>query len=150
MSSVKEILSKTKFRILDFHQNMVGGKDETLEIFSREGGIMLAIKCLDEGVDIPQINKAIILASSSNPREYIQRRGRVLRKTENKYEAKIWDILVTKQDGKLISVSEAIRALEFAKTSTSMVSGILLEQLIKGSNMEEALVQIETEIEDED
>jgi superfamily II DNA or RNA helicase len=86
MSSVKEILSKTKFRILDFHQNMVGGKDETLEIFSREGGIMLAIKCLDEGVDIPQINKAIILASSSNPREYIQRRGRVLRKTENKYE----------------------------------------------------------------
>jgi superfamily II DNA or RNA helicase len=129
---------------------MVGGKDETLEIFSREGGIMLAIKCLDEGVDIPQINKAIILASSSNPREYIQRRGRVLRKTENKYEAKIWDILVTKQDGKLISVSEAIRALEFAKTSTSMVSGILLEQLIKGSNMEEALVQIETEIEDED
>jgi superfamily II DNA or RNA helicase len=129
---------------------MVGAKDETLDIFSREGGIMLAIKCLDEGVDIPQINKAIILASSSNPREYIQRRGRVLRKTENKYEAKIWDILVTKQDGKLISVSEAIRALEFAKTSTSMVSGILLEQLIKGSNMEEALVQIETEIEDED
>ena len=74
----------------------------------------------------------------------------MLRKTENKYEAKIWDILVTKQDGKLISVSEAIRALEFAKTSTSMVSGILLEQLIKGSNMEEAIVQIETEIEDED
>lgn len=150
MSSVKESLMTTPYRILDFHQNMIGAKDETLEIFSRDGGIMLAIKCLDEGVDIPQINKAVILASSSNPREYIQRRGRVLRKTENKYSAKIWDILVTKLDGKLISVSEAVRALEFAKTSTNLVSTMLLEQLIKSSNMESTLMQIEMETDDED
>ncbi|MFR7881409.1 MAG: helicase-related protein [Christensenellales bacterium] len=39
---------------------------------------LVAIKCLDEGVNIPSIKTAFILASSTNPREYIQRRGRVL------------------------------------------------------------------------
>ena len=41
---------------------------------------IVAIKCLDEGVNIPGIRTAFILASTTNPKEYIQRRGRVLRK----------------------------------------------------------------------
>lgn len=40
---------------------------------------LIAIKCLDEGVNIPAIKTAFILASTTNPKEYIQRRGRVLR-----------------------------------------------------------------------
>ena len=40
---------------------------------------LVAIRCLDEGVDIPAIRNAVILASSSNPRQFIQRRGRILR-----------------------------------------------------------------------
>jgi superfamily II DNA or RNA helicase len=40
---------------------------------------LIAIKCLDEGVNIPSIRTAFILASTTNPKEYIQRRGRVLR-----------------------------------------------------------------------
>ena len=40
---------------------------------------LVAIRCLDEGVDIPAIQNAVILASSSNPRQFIQRRGRILR-----------------------------------------------------------------------
>ena len=52
-----------------------------------------AIKCLDEGVNIPEIRKAFILASSTNPKEYVQRRGRVLRKASGKKYAEIYDFI---------------------------------------------------------
>lgn len=54
---------------------------------------LVAIRCLDEGVNIPSIDKAIILASSTNPKEYIQRRGRVLRKFKEKKYAIIYDFV---------------------------------------------------------
>ena len=55
---------------------------------------LVAMKCLDEGVDVPNTRTAYILASSSNPREFIQRRGRVLRRAPNKNEATIYDFIV--------------------------------------------------------
>ena len=55
---------------------------------------LVAIRCLDEGVDIPQVRRAFILASSSNPRQFIQRRGRVLRCAEGKDRADIFDFVV--------------------------------------------------------
>ena len=54
---------------------------------------LVAIKCLDEGMNIPGIETAFILASSTNPKEYIQRRGRVLRKAPGKQYAKIYDFI---------------------------------------------------------
>lgn len=54
---------------------------------------LIAIKCLDEGVNIPSIKTAFILASSTNPKEYIQRRGRVLRKYPGKDYAVIYDFV---------------------------------------------------------
>lgn len=54
---------------------------------------IVAIKCLDEGVNIPGIRTAFILASTTNPKEYIQRRGRVLRKAPNKDIAEIYDFV---------------------------------------------------------
>lgn len=54
---------------------------------------IVAIKCLDEGVNIPSIKTVFILASSTNPKEYIQRRGRVLRKAPNKDFAVIYDFI---------------------------------------------------------
>lgn len=56
-----------------------------------------AVKCLDEGVDVPSVTKGIFMASSGNPKQFIQRRGRVLRKNEKegKIHADIYDILVT-------------------------------------------------------
>jgi len=54
---------------------------------------LVAIKCLDEGVNIPSIKTAFILASSTNPKEYIQRRGRVLRKFPGKEYAVIYDFI---------------------------------------------------------
>ena len=54
---------------------------------------IVAIKCLDEGVNIPGIRTAFILASSTNPKEYIQRRGRVLRIAKGKDYAVIYDFV---------------------------------------------------------
>lgn len=54
---------------------------------------LIAIKCLDEGVNIPSIKTAFILASTTNPKEYIQRRGRVLRLSEGKEYAEIYDFI---------------------------------------------------------
>ncbi|MGL5436956.1 MAG: DEAD/DEAH box helicase family protein [Lachnospiraceae bacterium] len=54
---------------------------------------LVAIRCLDEGVNIPSIKTAFILASSTNPKEYIQRRGRVLRKFPGKEVAEIYDFI---------------------------------------------------------
>ncbi|MUL36902.1 DNA phosphorothioation system restriction enzyme [Gloeocapsopsis dulcis] len=55
---------------------------------------LVAIRCLDEGVDIPAIETAVILASSGNPRQFIQRRGRVLRPHPGKERATIFDMIV--------------------------------------------------------
>lgn len=54
---------------------------------------LIAIKCLDEGVNIPKIKTAFILASTTNPKEYIQRRGRVLRLAPGKDFSKIYDFI---------------------------------------------------------
>lgn len=57
--------------------------------------ILLSMKCLDEGVDIPRAEHAIFCSSTGNPRQFVQRRGRVLRKSKGKEKAKIWDLIVT-------------------------------------------------------
>ena len=54
---------------------------------------MVAIRCLDEGVDVPKTESAYILASSSSPRQFIQRRGRVLRLSPGKKFASIYDFI---------------------------------------------------------
>lgn len=79
---------------------------------------LVAIKCLDEGVDIPSAEKVIIMSSSNNPREYIQRRGRVLRRSEGKEKAEIYDMTVIQEDeyGDLIesiTEPEKVRLLDF-------------------------------------
>lgn len=60
--------------------------------------ILVAMKCLDEGVNIPEIEYAFILASSTNKKEYIQRRGRVLRKYKGKKYSYIYDFLTLPYD----------------------------------------------------
>ena len=55
---------------------------------------LVAIRCLDEGVDIPAIKNAVILASTGNPRQFIQRRGRILRPHPGKEQATLFDMIV--------------------------------------------------------
>ena len=84
------------------------------------GGVLLSMRCLDEGVDIPSISHAIIMSSSQNPRQFIQRRGRVLRTAgPQKKRAYIWDVISMPQveeieNTKALVFSEVARALEFA------------------------------------
>ena len=54
---------------------------------------LAAMRCLDEGVDVPSTQTAYLLASTSNPREFIQRRGRILRKSPGKEHAVIHDLV---------------------------------------------------------
>lgn len=97
-------------------------RKETLEMWEETGGIMLAIQCLDEGVNIECISHGIVLASSLNPRQFIQRRGRMLRLSENKTHAKIWDTLVIPNNqnaggrGNYV-LGELNRAWEFAQSA---------------------------------
>ncbi|MDL5029785.1 DEAD/DEAH box helicase family protein [Vibrio sp. TMPB1044] len=70
-------------------------KDEVMAAF--ESGLiesLFSMKCLDEGVDIPRAEMAIFCSSTGNPRQFIQRRGRVLRKHSEKNHATIYDLVV--------------------------------------------------------
>lgn len=69
---------------------------ETLRHQFEQGELqgLIAMRCLDEGVDIPAIQTAIILASSRNPRQFIQRRGRILRPHPQKKRATLFDMIV--------------------------------------------------------
>lgn len=83
---------------------------ETLKVEFESGenlDVLIAIKCLDEGVNIPNIQKAFILASTTNPKEYIQRRGRVLRTSPTKKFAEIYDfITITRPLNELPHITE--------------------------------------------
>ncbi|MCP1715512.1 superfamily II DNA or RNA helicase [Methanocalculus alkaliphilus] len=68
-------------------------REYLLNNFSRGNyHVLVAIRCLDEGVDVPATRNAILMCSSGNPKEYIQRRGRVLRRFPGKSKAIIYDI----------------------------------------------------------
>ena len=70
-------------------------RDEILTDFAKgKLQVLTSMKCLDEGVDVPRSELAIFCASTGNPRQFIQRRGRVLRKHPDKYMAEIHDLVV--------------------------------------------------------
>jgi superfamily II DNA or RNA helicase len=108
---------------VEYHTAMAGDSESTLAWFRSAGGVLVSIKCLDEGVDIPAADHALILASSQNPRQFIQRRGRVLRKAAGKHMAVIHDAIVTplslqdEPDQAALVKSEFLRAIEFAKSA---------------------------------
>ncbi len=95
---------------------------------------LIAIKCLDEGVNIPKIKVAFILASTTNPKEYIQRRGRVLRLAQGKDYAVIYDFIALPRPLDMVTSiteiemnrdlslvkNELCRAQEFARLSMNM------------------------------
>ena len=103
--------------------------------------VITAIKCLDEGVNIPNIHIAFILASSRNPKEFIQRRGRVLRKSHNKDRAIIYDLISLPRDlndvrfgdfeeDRALVIGELARIYEFGRYSiNSRISDQLIEDI---------------------
>lgn len=59
---------------------------------------VVAIRCLDEGIDLPDLRMGFLLASSTNPRQFVQRRGRLLRNAPGKNRAIIYDFIVSPPD----------------------------------------------------
>jgi superfamily II DNA or RNA helicase len=109
-------------RVYEYHSAMEGDRSHTLALFQSQGGVVVSIRCLDEGVDIPDVSHALILASSRNRREFIQRRGRVLRLAPGKSLAHIHDVVVlptrTSEElvpGEALLEGELARAIEFGE-----------------------------------
>lgn len=108
------------FDVYEYYADMKGDREMTLSYFESNGGVLISIRCLDEGVDIPSATHALILASSQNPREFIQRRGRILRKSPGKHFAHLYDaitmpVIDQSEDDKSLSIisAELSRAIHF-------------------------------------
>lgn len=105
-------------------------RDEMLKDFA-EGklDVLTSMKCLDEGVDVPRSELAIFCASTGNPRQFIQRRGRILRTHPDKHMAEIHDLVVapevaTSEDTynmeRNLLATELKRVYDFASLSENM------------------------------
>lgn len=122
---------------IQYHSNMDGDRAATLNWFRRFGGVLVSIKCLDEGVDIPSVSHALILASSQNPRQFIQRRGRVLRQSKGKMSATIYDAIVVpiglndEPEQASLLKSEFLRAIEFAENAINRSAGAQLREIAR-------------------
>ncbi len=124
LNAVVAALAANGHTAMPFHSAMEGDRLETLRWLDGFGGIVIAIRCLDEGVDIPSVTHALILASSKNPREFVQRRGRVLRRARDKSLAFIYDAIVVPPEHAdedsgpdPITAGELARAIEFAQSA---------------------------------
>ena len=97
LDAVAQLLgSELGYRINTYTAETSLDERENLRLWFETGELqgLVAIRCLDEGVDIPAIQTAIMLASSSNPRQFIQRRGRILRSHPDKKRATLFDMIV--------------------------------------------------------
>lgn len=121
-----------KERKYSYHQYISGLDDAPSILNAFERGdlqILLSMKCLDEGVDIPRAQNAIFISSTGNPRQFIQRRGRVLRKCKGKDMAYIWDLIVlppnisqtTSGTERNIFIGEVKRILNFAALADNKI-----------------------------
>ncbi|WP_324282873.1 DNA phosphorothioation system restriction enzyme [Cyanobacterium aponinum UTEX 3221] len=126
LAAVTRILGKElNYRVNTYTAETPIEERETIkqQLITGELQGIVAIRCLDEGIDIPMINNAVILASSSNPRQFIQRRGRILRPYKGKKEANLFDMIVIPpilerdiwQVEKSLMKKELGRLIEFAK-----------------------------------
>lgn len=116
LSFIQKLLDETKGIFPKKLCNTFTGKDSKekrsvlLKSFC-EGNIdvLLAMKCLDEGVDVPRAEIGIFTASTGNPREFIQRRGRLLRTHDEKQYSYIYDIIVIPDT---VSREQAVSSME--------------------------------------
>ena len=129
---IDEYSQMFKERKYPYHQYISGLDDAPGILKAFEQGeieVLLSMKCLDEGVDVPRAQNAIFISSTGNPRQFIQRRGRVLRKHKDKEKAYIWDLIVIPPDiensasptEKNMFVGEVKRILNFAALADNKI-----------------------------
>ena len=152
---VAELLD-AELPVTEYHSAMAGDRVATLENFAINGGVIVSIRCLDEGVDIPVATHALILASSRNPREFVQRRGRVLRTALGKAYAQIYDAIVVprppmESSGRSMILGELARASEFASSSFTRAGRSELDRafVAAGGNLDDPDVAGGFEADDE-
>jgi len=129
VDEVYEILRYMGMNVQKFTSFDTASKEERQNLLkSFEEGIvegLVAIKCLDEGVDVPAVKRAFLLSSSGNPKEFIQRRGRVLRKHPSKEFSEIYDFIVVPKNIDKYSrnyfLNELKRYKEFAKSALNYI-----------------------------
>lgn len=118
INAVMKVLNENGYRASQFTaQEKMNERMELVNSFNK-GSItaLAAIRCLDEGINIPSIKCAIILSSNDDYREFVQRRGRILRKFKGKDYAKIFDVIVLPQhDNTTWASIEFRRFYEYAK-----------------------------------
>lgn len=91
-----KVVSNTDDSVMvkQFTSNSTNREGILLDYSKGKTHVLTSMKCLDEGVDVPRSELAIFCASTGNPRQFIQRRGRVLRLAEGKIHATIHDLVV--------------------------------------------------------
>lgn len=126
---IKEVMNILARKNIIFHkltekegvipEKRFGGISEREHIISKfkskEYQAIVAIKCMDEGIDIPSADIGILMASSTNPREYIQRIGRIIRQSPGKRYARLYDICVdtiSNLDDENAEIEKKIKAKE--------------------------------------
>jgi len=132
-SKVLQSVAALGLRCHEFvHDVNLSDREKLLALFDTGNiQVLVAIKCLDEGIDVPSTRTAFILASSTNPREFVQRRGRILRRAPGKSLAVIYDFLVVPPANRLalklgsdvgILQREMPRFVEFASSAMNQFS----------------------------
>lgn len=106
-------------------------REQLIDSFGRDDrglDALVGIHCLDEGVDVSSAQTAVLMASTGNPRQFVQRRGRVLRQHDDKDMAHIFDLIVVPprthfedllESEQSLLVNQLDRHAEFAKTAAN-------------------------------
>lgn len=132
--AVAQLLQRHGVRVSPFtsDENPAQRREILRRFRDGETEAMVAIHCLDEGIDVPACRTAYLIASSKNPRQFIQRRGRILRRSPGKEYAKIYDFVVVMPEGSLTLSNAAIdflraelgRVADFARNSKYPASSV--------------------------
>ena len=101
IQSIKRVLTAHGWKTSQFTatENMEERMDLVDAFEKQEISALVAIRCLDEGINIPSIKSALILSSNDDYREFVQRRGRILRTYQGKDCANIYDVVVLPSAG---------------------------------------------------
>jgi superfamily II DNA or RNA helicase len=123
-TTVSGLLAKRGFRVSRYSSEDADRQLLLSEFLGGNLDALVAIKCLDEGVDIPEADLAVILASDTSERQFIQRRGRVLRAAPKKSLARVIDVVVVPplEDSAELIDSEIRRVIHFAKAARNRAS----------------------------
>jgi len=135
IDQVSRMLYELGWRVSHFTAHEARTEKQRILSLFRVGALdgLVAMKCLDEGIDVPACRTAYILASSRNPRQFIQRRGRILRRSEGKSVAIVHDFLPLLPSGtggvpdsveRALVVGELKRVAEFASLALNPADAI--------------------------